>query len=275
MTRDYGLTVWSFGDISFEEKCKLSKEIGVEGIEVQGDLSQDPEELLAILNKYDLKVLSVTPDNVDISSTDEQVRTAAVQYFLDLISWAKKLGAERVCIHGDVGKTSGCGDLAKDWELLVRSVSGVMKKAEEYDMEFVYEVLNRYENHQIVTGKEALQLIDEVQYEKLYVLLDSYHMNIEEANPVEAIKEAGKKLGIYHVADSNRQAVGNGHIDIKAQVEALHDIGYKGPIIMEMMAAGPNPFTPVKDGDYLQELIGYYKDSLEKLKEYDVAKISL
>ncbi|MBP2075973.1 sugar phosphate isomerase/epimerase family protein [Oceanobacillus polygoni] len=275
MTRDYGLTVWTFGDISFEKKCRISKEIGVEGVEIQGDLSQDPEKLVATLKKYDLKILSVTPDNVDISSTDEQIRTNAVNYFLDLITWSKKIGAERICVHGDVGKTQGCGDFTKDWKLLISSVSEILKKAEELDMEVVYEVLNRYENHQIVTAKEALRLIDEVKFEKFYALLDSYHMNIEEANPVEAIKEAGKKLGVYHVADSNREAIGNGHIDIKAQVEALHEIDYKGPIIMEMVAAGPNPFTPMKDGNYLEEVTMYYKDSLEKLKAYDVAKVSL
>lgn len=49
MKRDYGLCLWTFGDIDFEEKCKISKKIGVDGVEVQGDLSQSPEELAAIL----------------------------------------------------------------------------------------------------------------------------------------------------------------------------------------------------------------------------------
>lgn len=45
MSREYGLCLWTFGDISVEEKCKLAKEIGVNGVEVQGDLTQDPKEL--------------------------------------------------------------------------------------------------------------------------------------------------------------------------------------------------------------------------------------
>ncbi|RBW69392.1 sugar phosphate isomerase/epimerase [Bacillus taeanensis] len=275
MVRDYGLCLWTLGEIPFEEKCKIAKEIGVNGVEVQGDLSQNPEELQAVLRKFDLKILSVTPDNVDISSADDQIRARAVQYFLDLLSWARKLGVNRICLHGDVGKTHGCGNLSKDWDLLVNSSSEILKKAEELDIEVVFEVLNRYENHQIVTAQEALHLINEVKSKNLYVLLDAYHMNIEEACPIKAIKETGDKLGVYHVTDSNRQGVGEGHSNIKGQIEALHEIGYEGPIIMEMVAEGPNPFTPIKDDNSLEKVVGYYKESLRKLKEWDEAKVSL
>ncbi|WP_338447741.1 sugar phosphate isomerase/epimerase family protein [Niallia oryzisoli] len=272
MTREYGLCIWTFGDISLEEKCRLAKEIGVNGVEVQGDLKQDPCKLASLLEKYGLKVLSVTPDNVDISSINEDSRQKAVQYFLDLLSWARDLGANRICLHGEVGKIVGCGDPDKDWKLLVESTKTVMEKAEALQIEVVFEVLNRYENHQIVTAKEALRLIDAVNSPNLLVLLDAYHMNIEESNPAVALRTAGKKLGVYHVADSNRQAIGNGHANIKDQVEALQEINYSGPIIMEMTAEGPNPFTPVKGENYLQAVINYYKTSLEKLKAMEYSK---
>ncbi|MEK5231350.1 sugar phosphate isomerase/epimerase family protein [Lysinibacillus sp. FSL K6-0232] len=269
MSRDYGLCLWTFGDISLEEKCKLAQEIGVSGVEVQGDVTQNPQELANMLATYNLKVLSVTPDNVDISSDKEEVRSKAVQYFLDLLDWAQELGASRICLHGDVGKIAGCGDIDKDWRLLVDSTKKVMKKAEACNMNVVFEVLNRYENHQVVTGQEALALIDAVGSPRLYMLLDAYHMNIEEANPIEALKQAGNKLGMYHIADSNRQAIGNGHADLKGQVDALHAINYTEPIIMEMVAEGPNPFTAVKGEDYLHVLTDYYQTSLATLKEWE------
>ncbi|WP_158734539.1 sugar phosphate isomerase/epimerase [Alteribacillus sp. YIM 98480] len=272
MIRDYGLCLWTFGEeISFEEKCKAAKEIGVDGVEIQGDISQDPEEVLKILEKYELKLLSVTPDNVDISSDDESIRSEAVQYFLDLLEWAAKLGAKRICLHGEVGKVRGCGDATKDWDLLVKSSSKVMSKAEKLKIEVVFEVLNRYENHQIVTAQEALKLVNEVNSKHLYVLLDAYHMNIDEACPIQAIKDVGEKLGVYHVADSNRQAIGNGHSDIKCQMDALNEIAFEGPIIMEMTAEGSDPFTPMKGGNYLEVVKGYYKESLRELKEWESA----
>jgi D-psicose/D-tagatose/L-ribulose 3-epimerase len=275
MSREYGLCLWTFGDISVEEKCKLAKDVGVDGVEVQGNLTQDPEELANILSRYGLKVLSVTPDNVDISSENEDIRLEAVGYFLNLLDWASDLGAKRICLHGDVGKIAGSGDLAKDWELLVDSSRIVMKKAEALNIEVVFEVLNRYENHQIITNREALKLLDSVNSPNLSILLDAYHMNIEEGDPIDALRKAGSKLGVYHVADSNRQAVGNGHSNIKGQVEALHEINYNGPIIMEMTAEGPNPFTAVKGPDYLQVLTNYYKTSLEKLKVWDTSKVEI
>ncbi|MNG12859.1 hypothetical protein D3C84_964960 [compost metagenome] len=100
-------------------------------------------------------------------------------------------------------------------------------------------------------------------------------MNIEEADPIEALRNVGSKLGVYHVADSNRQAVGYGHSNIKGQIEALHEIGYTGPIIMEMVAEGPNPFTAVKGEDYLEVLTNYYKTSLEKLKAWDHSNVEV
>ncbi|MBT2701091.1 sugar phosphate isomerase/epimerase [Bacillus sp. ISL-40] len=275
MSREYGLCLWTFGDISVEEKCKLAKDIGVDGVEVQGDLTQDPGELANILSRYGLKVLSVTPDNVDISCENEDIRLEAVGYFLNLLDWASDIGAKRICLHGDVGKITGSGDLAKDWVLLVESSRVVMKKAEALNIEVVFEVLNRYENHQIITNQEALKLLDSVNSPNLSILLDAYHMNIEEADPIDALRKAGSKLGVYHVADSNRQAVGNGHSNIKGQVEALHEINYTGPIIMEMTAEGPNPFTAVKGPDYLQVLTDYYKTSLEKLKVWDTSKVEI
>jgi D-psicose/D-tagatose/L-ribulose 3-epimerase len=173
MSREYGLCIWTFGDISVEEKCKLAKDIGVDGVEVQGNLNQDPKELANILSGHGLKVLSVTPDNVDISSENEDIRLKAVGYFLNLLDWASDLGAKRICLHGDVGKIAGCGDLEKDWKLLVESSATVMMKAEALNIEVVFEVLNRYENHQIVTNQEALKLLDAVNSPNLSILLDA------------------------------------------------------------------------------------------------------
>ncbi|RDX00668.1 sugar phosphate isomerase/epimerase family protein [Listeria kieliensis] len=267
--RDYGICLWSFGDIPVEKKCQLAKEIGVTGVEVEGNLAQNPAELASLLKQYQLKVLSVTPNNVDISSADEEVRKQAVAYFLDLLDWASELGAFRICLHGEVGKIEGSDDATCDWERLVKSTKAVMEKAEKLGIAVVFEVLNRYENHQVVTGAEALQLIQDVASPSLSVLLDAYHMNIEEPNPVATLEKVNTQLGMYHVADSNRQAIGNGHADIKGQIEALHKVNYKGPIIMEMVAEGPNPFKAEKEENYLDVLSKYYRDSLEQIKSWD------
>ncbi|MGG0159512.1 sugar phosphate isomerase/epimerase family protein [Bacillus velezensis] len=275
MKREYGLCFWTFGNLSFKQKCRLAADIGADGAEVEGDLSADPKYLAQTLAEHQLKVLSVTPENVDLSSADEGVRSAASAYFLDLLDWAAELGAPRICLHGDVGKVRGSGDEKGDWRILVESAQHILKKAERLHIQVVFEVLNRYENYQVVTGEEALRLIREVGSPKLDVLLDSYHMNIEEPDPVKAIKTAGEKLGVYHIADSNRQAIGNGHANLKEQLDALNEIGYEGPIIMEMCAPGPDPFNPVKPGNCLETLTEYYKSSIETLKSWEQTRIEI
>lgn len=101
MKRDIGLYLWTFGPIAFEEKCKYAAEIEVDGVEVEGDITQSVVKLKEILNKYYLCVLSVTPRNVDISSSNEEVRGKAVKYFYQLITWAKELRA-------DLGRETKC-----------------------------------------------------------------------------------------------------------------------------------------------------------------------
>ncbi|AXI10485.1 sugar phosphate isomerase/epimerase [Oceanobacillus zhaokaii] len=267
MKKRIGLCFWTFGPLSFEEKCQIAVEIGVAGVEVEGDLTQSPSELKKILEKYSLLPFSVTPANVDISNTNEEARSSAINYYFELISWAKELGAHRICLHGDVGKIKSSGDVDFDWNLLVDSTKKIISEAEKVNLPIVYEVLNRYENYQVITANEARRLCKEVDNEYLSILLDSYHMNIDEPDPLEALRIAGDKLGIYHLADSNRLGVGEGHANLKDQLDVLDEIGYEGPIIMEMTALGENPFTPVKQGDYLNQLINSYKKSVEFLNK--------
>ncbi|WP_281165487.1 sugar phosphate isomerase/epimerase family protein [Liquorilactobacillus sicerae] len=264
---EYGLCLWTFGSIDFEEKCRLASEIGVDGVEVQGNIKEDPKKIKSVLQKYNLKALSITPEDLDISSSDAKERQQAIEYYLKLVDWATKLEVPRFCLHGQVGKINWDKNLQEHWKLLVDSVKIILNKAQDNNLEVVYEVLNRYENYQVLTAKEGLKLISEVNNENLKLLLDAYHMNIEEENPASAIDLAGEKLGVYHVADSNRQAVGNGHTDFAAQFVALKKINYVGPIIMEISAAGPNPFTPMKENDYLKEDIDFYKKTLKILKK--------
>jgi D-psicose/D-tagatose/L-ribulose 3-epimerase len=266
MNREYGLSLWTFGDnISFETKCEIAADIGVDGVEIQGDMTQDPIRLRKILQNHNLKVLSVTPIDADISSNNTAKRSEAVQYFLDMMDWAKALGSERICLHGKVGKTSANEDYEQDWMLFVDSTRKVMEKAEQLDIEVVVEVLNRYESYQVTTAKEALKLVETVSSPNLFLLLDAYHMNIEEPNPVQALRATANKLRVYHIADSNRQAIGNGHANLQEQVNTLCEIGYQGPIVMEMTASDSNH----EEQDYVDILTSYYKFSLQTLKTWE------
>jgi sugar phosphate isomerase/epimerase len=130
------------------------------------------------------------------------------------------------------------------------------------------EVLNRYESHLLNTAAQAVEFVEEVGAPNVGILLDAYHMNIEEADPAGAILDAGGRLFLFHAADSNRQAVGRGHTDFLALTRALGRAGYTGDVVLECTATGPDPFTPVKGEGWLAEVRQFTKESLRLLKGY-------
>lgn len=135
------------------------------------------------------------------------------------------------------------------------------------DLRLAMEVLNRYETHLLNTGAEALDFVDQVGMDSVGVLLDAYHIKIEEADPAAALRQVGDRLVLYHAADFNRQGIGRGHTDFSAQLAALADIGYNGPILLECTAPGPAPFSAVKDEHSLGWLETFLRDSRRWLND--------
>jgi sugar phosphate isomerase/epimerase len=257
-----GVCTWTFGDQSLSLTAARLASLGFDGVELAGDLRRySAAEAGKILGDNGLEVFSLTPDNVDIAHPDTTIRQSALDYFFRLIDFAAELGRPLVSCHGLVGRVAPVTTMQEENDLLVGAVRQIGERAREYMLRVVFEVLNRYETHQIHTGTQALALIEAVGLENVGVLLDAYHMNIEEAEPSAAIRGAGPHLWLYHVGDSNRQAVGRGHTDFSAQVRALQEIGYNGPVIMECMAPGPNPFTPDKGEGWRNTLESFLTES--------------
>lgn len=125
-------------------------------------------------------------------------------------------------------------DKAGDFE---RSVIGIKRMADmagEYDIDLCMEVLNRHEGYLLNTAQEGVDFVNKVDKSNVKVMLDTYHMNMEEDSMVDAIYTAGKKLGHFHIGENNRKLPGQGTIirwnDI---AQALKHIGYIGSVVME------------------------------------------
>jgi D-psicose/D-tagatose/L-ribulose 3-epimerase len=264
--RPFGVCTWTFGDLPLADIASRLAALGFDGVELMGDLpAYSPAEARQILADHGLEVYSLTPDNVDLAHPDREVRGDAVNYYLELVAFAAELGDPLVSCHGFVGRVRPLATLDEERSWLAEAVGQIADRAREYHLQVVFEVLNRYESHLVNNGAEAVALIEALDRENLGVLLDAYHMNIEEADPPGAITQAGDKLWLYHAADSNRQALGRGHTDIAGQLMALDKIGYQGPIILECTAPGPDPFTPIKDDDSRRWLEIYLQESHERL----------
>jgi D-psicose/D-tagatose/L-ribulose 3-epimerase len=261
-----GVCTWMFGDLSLAEIARRLNVLGFDGVELMGDVARyDSASAAAILQTEGLAVFSLTPDNVDLAHPDRAIRSQAIDYYLRLLDFAAAFGNPVVSCHGCVGRVRALSSTSDERGLLADAVHQIAERALASGQRLVMEVLNRYESHLLNTAEEALSFVEGLGFDNVGILLDAYHMNIEEAEPAGALRQAGSRLWLYHAADSNRQGIGRGHTDFAAQLAAMAEIGYRGPIILECTAPGPDPFTAIKDETSLVWLERYLRESRDWL----------
>lgn len=135
-----------------------------------------------------------------------------------------------------------------------RAVEGTAKAArlaKEYGITMGLEVMNRFEGYLINTAQECVDFIKDVGQENVKVMLDTFHMNIEEDGFAEAIHTAGDLLGHLHVGETNRRLPGQGRMPWGEIAKALKEIGYDGNVVME-------PF--IMDGGQIGEEVKVWRD---------------
>ena len=260
--RKLGVCTWTFGHRSLAEIARRVAALDYDGVELMGDLTvYTAPEAATVLQDHGLEVFSLTPDNVDLAHPEAAIRNLAIDYYLRLLDFATELNQPLVSCHGYVGRVRALSSQAEEYRLFVDAVQQLAERAARLNLRLVIEVLNRYEAHLVNTARDAITFVTDVGADSVGILLDAYHMNIEEGDPAGAIREAGNRLWLYHAADSNRQALGRGHTNFAAQVAALDDIDYNGPVIVECTAPGPDPFTAIKDDQSLTWLERYLAES--------------
>jgi D-psicose/D-tagatose/L-ribulose 3-epimerase len=265
----FGACSWIFDDKSLAPTAAFLAEADFDGVELLGNLrSYKPAEVSVLLRDHGLAVLSLTPEDVDLAHPDAAIRSEALDYYLRLLDFSAAVGAPLVSCHGAVGRVRALATYEEEYNHLVAGVQRIASRAAELDLRVAMEALNRYESHLLNTAAQAIGFVNQVGAANVGILLDAYHMNIEEADPAAAVVETGDHLFLFHAADSNRQAVGRGHTGFLALMRALRRIGYHGDIIIECTAAGPDPFTPVKAGGWRDEVRQYAAESLRLLHAY-------
>jgi D-psicose/D-tagatose/L-ribulose 3-epimerase len=95
------------------------------------------------------------------------------------------------------------------------------------------EPLNRFESDVLCTTQQAMELLDAVDHKAVGLMLDTFHMHMEEASIPEAIRLAGARVVHFQANENHRGFPGTGSTDWVAVGRALHDIGYAGPISLE------------------------------------------
>ena len=263
----HGACTWIFGDQPLPDVARRLAAAGAEGLELMGNLeAYPPAKVNACLRETGLEVLSLTPENVDLAHPDPQVRSQALDYYYRLLDLAAEVGNPIVCCHGAVGRVRAIGTYYDERLWFANGVQRIAERASQAGLRIAMEVLNRYEAHLLNTAQETVAFVKEIGADNIGLLLDCYHMNIEEQDLRAAIGAAGDRLFLFHAADSNRQALGRGHTDWPGVLRALRDSHYTGDLILECTAPGPDPFTPVKADGWRGTVWQYIEESLRYLE---------
>lgn len=244
---------------------KKAAALGYEAVEihVRDPRELDVDQILKACREEGIAVstlgtgLGYVIDKLSLTHPEPKIREQAVNRLLQHIEVASYLGAG-VIIGSLRGSITDRQEAKKYERYAEEGLAFCLERAKKLGVTLFLEAINRYETNFINTAAEALGFLsrfapDLSPYFKLH--LDTFHMNIEEADPVQSIKMVGENLGHIHFADSNRLYPGGGHIDFKKIIAALKDIGYQGYIALECLPCPSPEEAAIRGLRYVRSLL--------------------
>lgn len=281
----YAVSNWIYGQEPPRTTFERLARFGYDGIELVGQPERyDTSQVGDLCREFDVEVTSVLSwclANIpgrDVATPDFTERSAAKAYVRACIDLAADVGAPTVIVlPAPAGRTAPVGEPASErawlagyeteWYNAVESVEEAATYAAGRGITLALEPINRYETYLVTDVETALDFLDDVGAGNLKLHLDTFHMNIEEADLPEAIRNAGDLLVSLHVADSNREAPGRGHIDFGALLDALRKIEFDGPLIVEPVPPGSDPLLASSMSRHLPLRDVYAKESIQHLRQ--------
>lgn len=244
-----GINTWVWTAPLTTEKIEAlvpeAAEIGFDWIEFPlespGDFNYARAKEVVEAYGLGLSLCAVIGPDRDLLHADETVRENGRQYLRHCIEAAQVLGAPTVIgpLYAAVGRTwqQSAAERAQAVDLLVSQLRPLAVYAADHGVVLGIEPLNRFETSFINTHQQVIELVDRVNQPACQVMLDTFHMNIEEKSIGAAIRGTGKRLCHLHACENDRGAPGSGHIDWAAVKAALDDIQYEGPVVIESFTA--------------------------------------
>jgi sugar phosphate isomerase/epimerase len=232
----------------FEANVAKIAGYGYDGVElaIRDPKLVNPDELEAVVGKYNLAVPALGTgqawgeERLSFTSDDPDVRRAVIERVKSHIPLAARFNA--AVILGLIRGITPAGQThAQSMAYLVEGLQECATAAAPYGVRYALEPLNRYETDLIHTVADGLDLIERVGADNFGLLLDTFHMNIEEPSLEESIRACGDRIFHFHVADSNRWYPGAGHLNFVSILDVLFETGYDGFISGE--------FMPIPDAD--------------------------
>lgn len=236
----YWGNTWS---VNYIDLCHRAKKCGLDVLEVgAGDLvnmsDAELEELRVTAKDLGLQISANLgpPKDKDISSADPAVRAAGVKFLCDILDQMVKI--ECPILIGACYNSWPYDFVDIDKEALLDRAVECMKQvgdhADKLGLTIALEILNRFESCMINTLDEGIAFCERVGKKSVKLLLDTFHMNIEEVDDIPTtLRRGGDWVAHVHVGEANRMLPGLGHMPWDEIGQALRDINYQGKVVME------------------------------------------
>ena len=223
------------------EQLKHAKELGFDIYEigVEDPSSFDPAYVKqeADMAGIQINICGAFGPERDISSDDSRYRDKGMEYIRTLIDMASVFGSPYVA--GPMYAATGKAGMASEEErkrqrsYAVDNLRDLAGYAATKGIRLALEPLNRFETDFLNTVDQGVELLDEIGCDNVGLLLDTFHMNIEEKSLGQAIRRAGSRLFDFHACSNDRGTPGQDHIDWDEISKALRDVGYDGAVVIE------------------------------------------
>jgi sugar phosphate isomerase/epimerase len=274
-----GVSAWIYGDAPLDETLARIAAAGYDGVELPGEPEQwAPAELRRLLARHRLAPVALTASCAfpatrrDLAHPDPAVRSDAVAYLVACLRFAAEVGVPIVqMLASGETRLAPLATRQAEWAWSVEGMRRAAREAERLGVRIAVEPLNRYEAYLVTDAATGLAYLEAVGSPSVGLTLDLFHANIEEPDIAAAVEKAGGSLWHVQVADTNRQGLGRGHLDLRPVARALREIRYGGAVVVEVMAPGPDPFLAIKDAHSAAILDQYLRDSLSRLRDHGLA----
>jgi sugar phosphate isomerase/epimerase len=195
----------------------------------------------------------VSDDKLTFTAKDEQVRAEAIRRAKEMAELASLFGCQVNVgkLRGDIDK----GQPETSWAWMEEGFRQLCEHADPYGVPITLEPQNKMIINNLNSTQEALAFINRLQIPNLRLMLDVFHMNLEDQSLAASFIEAGDQLVHIHFADSNRLSPGKGNLNFKEIIRILKALKYDRCITLEVSQL-PDSFTAAKTGaDYLKFII--------------------